>query len=78
MPVNIALAGGNTCCCTHQRIDLEKRSMMTGNLPHQHRCRGSQRMRTGHSQWDPATLSTFHRHLEMIDQSSVLGSEEWR
>ena len=78
MPVNIAFAGGNTCGRTRQRVDLEKRSMMTGNSPHQHRCRGSQRMRTGHSQWDLATLSTFHRHLEMIDQSSVLESEEWR
>jgi hypothetical protein len=34
-------------------------------------------MRTGHSQLDPATLSTFRQHFE-FRQMSVLVFEEWR
>ena len=42
--------------------------------PLQRRYRGSQRMRTRHLQWDPATLSTFRQHFE-IGQTSGLGFE---
>src|SRR6266702_1983883 len=53
IPAKITFEGGNICSDTHQRVDFER--LKVSQLPAQHRYQWSQRMRTRHLQWDPAT-----------------------
>ena len=76
IPAKIAFEGGNICSYTHQRINLEWLNVW--QLPAQLHFLGSQRMRTRHLQWDPATLSMYlHFGFDRTPGPGLEEGPEW-